>query len=158
MLHPTNMPVALPLMLDWRHGGWHRMCCALGLLSLILNLLSPNILRASEGDWIEICATGGPVMMQVELSGDDSAPMPPCPKCEHCTLCVTSTISLVDLAVATQASGVGLFMVGQPKLRVDIPERRYQRPVTRGPPARNIDVLSRVTSVPATRIGGGPCT
>lgn len=157
MLHPSHMSVTESRTLDRRHASWHRMCCTLGLLALVLHLFSPNILRASEGEWIEICATSGPVMMKVDLSGDDGAPMPPCPKCKHCTLCVTSAITAVDLAVTKQASDVALFAVCQTTLRIDIPERRYQRPLTRGPPALHIDNNTRAASVSAIKIGGVSC-
>lgn len=161
MLHKFQSSVPMSRAAGRRRGIWHGVACFAGLLALMLHLFSPNIARASSGEWIEICSGSGPVMMQVDLSGEGSTPDLPCPKCKHCTLCMVSVTTPPVFETITLTLGSQMLTLTQSTARIELPQRRYQRPMSRAPPAPDRDIFNRATRtslVSSNTIGGASWT
>ncbi|MCP9481380.1 hypothetical protein NNA36_05350 [Shimia sp. CNT1-13L.2] len=105
----------------------------LGMLALILQMILPAVSQASEGEWIEICAEYGPVMMQIDFEDEEGEA--PCPDCGDCVMCAVSVPGLSDadpmiVSVAASLSEEAPLVGGIAPEGV-----RWLRPITRGPPA-----------------------
>jgi len=132
----------------------------LAVVALVAQMLAPPMAHANAGgdfggDWIEICADTGPVLVRVRKDGsvEKRAPQSPthgaCPKCLTCVSC--AGVAGVDPGVVALI-GAGVFAVS---LRCDMMgavafvSKAWQRPMTRGPPRvpQNRTTLARVGHV-----------
>lgn len=117
----------------------------LAVVALVAQMMAPPMAHARAaaqlgGDWIEICADAGAVLVRVREDGsvEKRAPQSPahgsCPKCLTCVSCAGA--AGVDPGVVVK-DGVGVFAVS---LRSDMVgaivfvSKAWQRPMTRGPP------------------------
>lgn len=121
------------------------MIGALAVVALVGQLLLPAMAHASMGtdvggEWIEICADAGPVLVRLRDDGtvEKRAPQAPghgtCPKCLTCVTCATmvgiNPGDVVPVGVATVACALG--RVGDES--VVFVSTTWNRPMTRGPP------------------------
>ncbi|MBT3142496.1 hypothetical protein DS909_03555 [Phaeobacter gallaeciensis] len=120
------------------------VCSGLAIFAVIFQLLFPVAAQASNSDWIEICAEQGPVMIQVDYSGDEPEPVTgPCPKCQACALCALadvtdpSILSRVDVQVA-----VGRDDLSKAAQCLIVNPAQYW-PDTRGPPVAPQNITER---------------
>jgi Protein of unknown function (DUF2946) len=114
------------------------------IFALVFQLLFPVAAQSTNSDWIEICAEQGPVLIQVDYSGDQPEPVSaPCPKCQACALCALadagdpSIISRVDMHVTvarTDLSKAAQSLIVNPA--------QYW-PDTRGPPVAPQNIIER---------------
>lgn len=134
------------------------LCGGLAIFALVFQLLFPVAAQANNSDWIEICAEQGPVMIQVDYSGDQPEPVTdPCPKCQACALCALadvadpSTLSRVDMHVA-----VGRDDLSKAAQCLIVNPAQYW-PDTRGPPVapRNITERALRASIASIQNIGG---
>lgn len=138
-----------------RSGGWRavtRLVCA---FALILQMLAPAAARNGEGSWIEICAEFGPVMMQVDLTGDQSTPDQTCPDCQECALCALSASGPLPVK-ATGPDKIGLCAAQiRPDLNDPAPQRRYERFLIRDPPVAPLATLDHAQPASPPQPKGG---
>lgn len=132
----------------------------LAVVALVAQMLAPPMAHATAGakpagDWIEICADAGPVLVRLRDDGtvEKRAPQSPthgaCPKCLTCVTC--AGVAGVDPG-AVELSSVDVFAVS---LMSDMAEavafvsKAWQRPMTRGPPCapQNKTTLARAGHV-----------
>ena len=131
----------------------------IGILALLMQML-PALASSEDGTWIEICSDLGPVMMQVDASGEPGE-QPACPECEDCTLCAAAAPSILANSDETriktcedQSAGFSVLTNTQ-----DLP--RHLRPVTRGPPQgkeKSATHPPRLSPAPTLFNGGAPWT
>jgi len=129
----------------------------IGVLALLMQML-PALASSEEGTWIEICSDLGPVMMQIDGSGDNGGE-PACPECEDCTLCATATPSTLANNHVLRTKSLTIRAAGfvvQTNTR-ELP--RHLRPVTRGPPQgkeQRAAHLPRLSPAATPLNGGAP--
>lgn len=131
--------------------------CA-AILLMLLQLVAPQLARAGQGNWIEICSEGGAVWVQVT---EDETPDPnvTCPGCADCALCaLTGPAPLPDLPVCALFQGVQNGQSALKPLYKTVNSLRL-RPETRGPPAAAQDRIARAPRAVLASIqntGGAP--
>lgn len=142
---------------DWRRG----LAGLLAVFALILQLLAPGVARATNGEWVEICSEIGPVLMQIDVSGDETDQNSPCPKCKTCTLCAAAVPFAPKFGAPVLTNNAEPRDLSLTDRRIDLPELRYQRPLTRGPPSATLDMTDRARSASMAmfcKIGDTPWT
>lgn len=107
------------------------------ILALVLQLLAPSLVSASNGEWVEICSEYGVVLQQVDMSEDERSPGKGPADCLDCTFCAlaapmsppTGPVFELTAQVARQAARLAepVAMLG----------RDYAWPASRGPPVRS---------------------
>ncbi|WP_299427113.1 DUF2946 family protein [uncultured Shimia sp.] len=117
----------------------------LAVVALVVQMMVPQMAHANasgdqSGDWIEICADAGPVMVRLREDGsvEKRAPQSPshggCPKCLTCVTC--AGVSGIDAGVVAlgAADGVAMSVVVCKADSAVFVSKAWERPMTRGPP------------------------
>ena len=83
---------------------WHgRVAAVLAVLALVVAQAGPLAARVLVGGaWIEICSEAGPVMVRVDLSGEEADERGECPACATCPFCAppdTEAAAMFEVAV-----------------------------------------------------------
>ncbi|MGI9370466.1 MAG: hypothetical protein ACR2O2_16675 [Ruegeria sp.] len=106
-----------------------------GILLLLLQSFGPALANTSQGDWIEICADGGAVWIQVDTEDGIGDPTMPCPKCADCALCaVAGSAPLLETPEIVRLDVVRFVRLDCPDL-YEPHNPAHLWPETRGPPA-----------------------
>ncbi len=140
------------------HRALRALAGCAAILLMLLQLVAPQLAQAGQGNWIEICADGGAVWVQVT---EDETPDPnaPCPRCADCALCaLTGPAPLPDLPVWAVFQGVQNGQSALKPLYKTVNSPRL-RPETRGPPAAAQDRTARASRAVLASIqntGGAP--
>ena len=148
MIATTQSQAQLCSAAQQRCGWWCSVAGLLAVFALILQLLSPGLVRASDGEWIEICSELGPVMMQIDFSADETDQNKPCPKCETCTLCAAAIPAAPGFGASAPANKDEPRTLTLIEWRTDLSGQRYQRPQSRGPPTATPDMTDRARYAP----------
>ncbi|MGH1414908.1 MAG: DUF2946 family protein [Pelagimonas sp.] len=115
-----------------------RRCMALvAVFALFLQLFAPNLAKAANLEWIEICSEFGVTMVEVDLSDGPDHPGLPCPDCDACTVCATSLLVVSQDAVGGLTPINAVLDLGYQTRPGSKPENRFLWPVTRAPPSEN---------------------
>lgn len=117
----------------------------LAVVALVAQLMTPTMAHANasvdqSGDWIEICADAGPVLVRLFDDGtvEKRAPQSPahgsCLKCLTCVAC--AGVAGVDpgVVVLNDAVAFALPLQGDISGAVVFLSKAWERPMTRGPP------------------------
>lgn len=117
----------------------------LAVVALVAQMMVPPMAHATlrgdlSGDWVEICADDGPVLVRLRDDGsvEKRAPASPahgsCPKCLTCMACATNAAldpGTVALDGKVQQVLAQVIVTGD---ATRILSKAWQRPMTRGPP------------------------
>ena len=117
----------------------------LAVVALVAQLMTPTMAHANasgdqSGDWIEICADAGPVLVRLLDDGtvEKRAPQSPahgaCPKCLTCVTC--AGVAGVDPGVVAfvEAVAFALPLLSDMSGAAVFVSKAWERPMTRGPP------------------------
>ncbi|MEX0350833.1 MAG: hypothetical protein AB3N15_15530 [Paracoccaceae bacterium] len=152
------MPFAYPIY-DFSARTLRAVCALTGICLLLLQLVGPALARSGDSTWIEICADGAAVWVEIELEADAGDPTAPCPKCADCTLCaLTTTAPLPDLPEMARSR----LVQPAPQECRDLPNSHSWQnlwPETRGPPRAaqtKTERTPRVSMASIQTTGGAP--
>ena len=109
------------------------------VLALILQLLGPSLVQAavvSGGDWIEICSDAGAVWIRVSPE-DTVRPSEETPKnceCRDCSFCLLAANAISPSAAILTGPTPDFCVRGNGVGHRILFEKKFERPMTRGPP------------------------
>ena len=133
-------------------------CAVAGIFFLLLQLIAPAMAQSGDSMWIEICADGGAVWVEVDLD-EDTDPTAPCPNCADCALCaVTGAAPLPDLPQVGRVQSAQDALSGI-REAIALPAMARLWPETRGPPCapeHQTERAPRASMASIQVIGGAP--
>ncbi|MFY0661555.1 MAG: hypothetical protein JXR15_13775 [Shimia sp.] len=117
----------------------------LAVVALVAQMMTPAMAHAAAGgdlggDWIEICADAGPVMVRLREDGtvEKRAPQSPahgaCPKCLTCVTCAGVSGIESGVVALDAADGFAMPVAVCEADSVVFVSKAWERPMTRGPP------------------------
>ena len=159
MSAPRHHSTEKPGRLVWRNAV-RQAYVLFGVLALLLQLIAPSMSSAGTGDWMEICSEQGPVLVQIDFSGEAPTEVP-CPKCETCALCVLNDTATDSPGAPERIQSFVVAQITRPAAQSLSANPAQFWPLGRGPPRGPHDITKRalrasIASIP--KIGGAQWT